>query len=740
MSVNHEVKGTLAKLLATENLIIEHKKVPTASFDVLRRVLTLPIWDRASSVVYDLLVGHEVGHALYTPNEDWTTKVPDDVPKDFVNVVEDARIEKLMKRKFPGLARTFYNGYKELSDDDFFSIADEDVSKLSLIDRINLHFKIGAYAQMPFNERESTFIEMIEQAETFDQVLYICEELQRYIKQEQQESLQLASNQEGVAGNSQGNQGESDQQVQVSGDGTQTKGGQGGSGPNESEPQEKSDSSTPSGSKGSDPNDSTADGTEGGGPNESTDEQTSKTQQAFDQKAQSLANTYGQETYYVERPKQLDMKHVIADYKMLMDYMNQSFEESDNKYSRNYTNGESIFKKVDADYRKYRSEAQKEVNYLVKEFEMKKSADAYQRMSTARTGTLDTSKLHTYKYNDDIFRKISVVPDGKNHGLVFILDWSGSMNDYLLDTVKQLLNLVWFCKKVQIPFEVYGFTYEWSNSYVDSNYARPKKLHKQEDGILDVHNRFRLLNFLSSRANSKVLDQCILNLWRLACREDSGYYMTHSYSVPAGLDLSGTPLNESIIALHHIIPDFKMKNKLQKVNVVILTDGEGNNLNYNVNLKNRHGSSYNYLGHNYVGSVNALRDRKIGHVYRNFDFSNSSNDLTAILLENLKDNFPEVNLIGFRIMGGGGFYYLTKNFEDSSDLMKTWKKERSCEINGIGYDALYVVASSNLSSGSTAMTVQEDATTADIGKAFRTMLKKKTTNKKLLSSFATLVA
>jgi hypothetical protein len=742
MSVNHEVKGTLAKLLATENLIIEHKKVPTACFDVQRRVLTLPIWDRASGVVYDLLVGHEVGHAIYTPNEDWTVKVPADVPKDFVNVVEDARIEKMMKRKFPGLARTFYNGYKELNDDDFFGIADEDLKKLSLIDRINLHFKIGSYARMPFDERESAFIEMIEQAETFDQVLYICEELQRYIKQKTEKSIDLSANGETMAGNgNQPNQGESDQPVQVGGDGIQTEGGQGGSGPNQSEDQEKTEGNSSPGSKGSGPNESTADGTEGAGPNESTDEQTSKTQQAFDQKAESLANTFGQETYYVERP-QLDMKHVIADYKMLMDYMNQSFKESDQKYSIEDT----LFKKVDADYRKYKAESQKEVNYLVKEFEMKKSADAYQRMSTARTGTLDTGKLHTYKYNEDIFRKISVVSDGKNHGLVFVLDWSGSMSDYLLDTVKQLLNLVWFCKKVQIPFEVYGFTYEWSNSYADSNYTAPKHLHKREDGTLDVHNRFRLLNFLSSRANSKVLDQCILNLWRLACREDCNYNMAHSFSVPSGLDLSGTPLNESIIALYQIIPDFKIKNKLQKVNVVILTDGEGNNLNYNVNLKNRHGSSYNYLGQNYVTSNNALRDRKIGYVYRNFDLSNSNNDMTAILLENLKDNFPEVNLIGFRIINGGSFYYLTRNFtkeahgQDASDLMKIWKKERSCEINGIGYDALYVVASNNLSAGTVAMTVEEEATTADIGRAFRTMLKKKTTNKKLLSSFATLVA
>jgi hypothetical protein len=64
-------------------------------------------------------------------------------------------------------------------------------------------------------------------------------------------------------------------------------------------------------------------------------------------------------------------------------------------------------------------------------------------------------------------RKVSVIPDGKNHGLVFVLDWSGSMCDVMLDTCKQLFNLVWFCKKVSIPFEVYAFTNEWRRGEYD---------------------------------------------------------------------------------------------------------------------------------------------------------------------------------------------------------------------------------------------------------------------------------
>ena len=64
MAVRHEIKSQLAKLLATEDLVVEHKKVQTACFNVHTRVLTLPLWDKASNTVYDLLVGHEVGLSL----------------------------------------------------------------------------------------------------------------------------------------------------------------------------------------------------------------------------------------------------------------------------------------------------------------------------------------------------------------------------------------------------------------------------------------------------------------------------------------------------------------------------------------------------------------------------------------------------------------------------------------------------------------------------------------------------
>ena len=71
MAVQQEIKSHLARLLATEDLVVEHKHVECAQFDVRTRVLTLPLWEKASHDVYDMLVCHEVGHALFTPDEDW---------------------------------------------------------------------------------------------------------------------------------------------------------------------------------------------------------------------------------------------------------------------------------------------------------------------------------------------------------------------------------------------------------------------------------------------------------------------------------------------------------------------------------------------------------------------------------------------------------------------------------------------------------------------------------------------
>ena len=160
MAVQQEIKSQLAKLLATEDIIVEHKDVETAQFNVHTRELLLPMWDRASEDVYDMLVGHEVGHALFTPDQD----PPKGIPHNIVNVVEDARIEKLMKRKYLGIAKSFKKGYTELQEQDFFELDGEDISNFNLADRANLYFKIGSFLDVSFSDAEKEIIDLIQNA------------------------------------------------------------------------------------------------------------------------------------------------------------------------------------------------------------------------------------------------------------------------------------------------------------------------------------------------------------------------------------------------------------------------------------------------------------------------------------------------------------------------------------------------------------------------------------------------
>ena len=103
----------LAKLLAAENIMVEHKPIKTAYFDVKNRVLALPMWKEMTETLYHMLVLHEVGHALETPADGWKgaiDKVKEeeksqrtaDTFQGYLNVVEDARIERKIKTKFPG--------------------------------------------------------------------------------------------------------------------------------------------------------------------------------------------------------------------------------------------------------------------------------------------------------------------------------------------------------------------------------------------------------------------------------------------------------------------------------------------------------------------------------------------------------------------------------------------------------------------------------------------------------------
>jgi len=712
---NAEVKGNLARLLATENLIVEHRPVETAMFNVKDRVLTLPMWEKASANVYDMLVGHEVGHALYTPDK-WGNDYG--IPQSYLNVCEDARIEKLMKRKFPGLARNFYSGYRELHDEDFFCIGERSLDSYALIDRVNLFFKVGIHAGEIFewNAEEKVIIDELAAAETFDEVVEVARKILAYTEQQEQQQVveaqgDLEQSTQGGGDSTQGvgdGQGEGEQPQQVSGDGNQTQG-------------DGADANQPEGQ---------GQGATSGGQHNTLESETDK---AFTENQKQLISDYprAEQLHYIELPD-LKVENFVIFNKQVQEDCNTCFNEQ----------AQSLFKEVDKQYLQFRSEAQREVNYLVKEFEMRKSADQYARASTAKTGILDTALLHTYKWNEDVFKKINVVPDGKNHGLIFILDWSGSMGGILQDTAKQLLNLAWFCKKVQIPFDIYAFTndywYQTSYDHVTQTRTKPKQIQKPNVGQVQLCSHFRLLNLVSGNGrNGKDLEAQLKNFWRLVV-SNAAY---SGYSIPAGYGLSGTPLHEAAISLTALIPDFQKRNKVQKTNVIILTDGESSSINFYTDQS--YGSR---LGTRYVSSDCVLRDRKTGRVYPRFDnggYYGNSDLITKVFLQNVRDRFPDVNLIGIRLVNGRGLnntYHAEECKTPFTEVQKQWKKSKSAElIEHLGYQALYLMGTDSLSANSE-FDVNEDATEKEIGKAFTKALAKKGVNKKMLTSFATLIS
>tara|TARA_B100001758_G_C18414996_1_gene618845 strand:+ start:2252 stop:4321 length:2070 start_codon:yes stop_codon:yes gene_type:complete len=689
MAINYEIKSQLAKLLATEDLIVENKQVATAQFNIETRVLTLPMWKRASNSVYDMLVGHEVGHALFTPDEwDWQGTVP----QQFVNVTEDARIEKLMKRKYPGLHKSFNAGYEELAEEDFFCLDGEDVDSMNLADKANLFFKIGKYIDITFTDEEKVIVEQIGDAETFDEAVEAAKVMYEYCKNPKEDSQPIVTPPK-PGGSSGGQQEGESQQTESSG--------------------ESDDIMTHEEMLEEAASRESVDE-----PEENLPEPEVTTDSTFEERKEEFngnLDTDSLETGYHELPE-FNVDDLIVSFSEIrnkFDWTEDLFMKEDSK----------SYAYVDAEYSKFKKSAQKEVNFLVKEFECKKAADSYSRSATSRTGVLDCTKLHTYKYNEDLFKKVTILPDGKNHGLIFILDWSGSMGNCILDTVKQLYNLIWFCNKCNIPFDVYAFT----NSYVRNDEEVERK-EIWEDDKLFINGDFRLMNFFSSREKKKDIEKQMQSLYRLVW----SMKMYCCYSYPPEFSLSGTPLNETLIALTQILPAFKKMHGLQKTHCFILTDGEANPLM--VSRRNSYGGQgtrHLYAGKDYI------RNRKTGHTYQ---VQRAYHSFSKILLENLKEENKDCNFIGIRLCAPREMNAFIRSYQHvTDDALKKIKKQKYYEIKNTGYTS-YFAMQSNALNQEAEFDVEDGASKAKIKSAFVKNLKTKALNKKVLSKFMELVA
>ena len=722
MSVNLEVKGTLAKLLATEDLIVEHKSVSTASFNVQTRVLTLPRWEKASSNVVDMLIAHEVGHALFTPNEDWRKKTS--APMGFINVTEDVRIENLMKQKFSGLPKTFYKGYHELHDQDFFDLEDKEVNEMNIADRVNLHFKVGNFVDIEFSDVEKPVVKQISSARTFDEAIAAAEALYALHQQQKEEQQQQKAEEQMSA--------QEDQEQQASGDGPgESQQPEFGEGNDEAPQTETGETGEEDG--GNEEGEEQVEEEQGGGGTTSGDlKDTVETMDSLNDALESLTNDSSyNEPMYVTYPE-TDLEYTIAKNSEVHEYIQDSFSTQIAYFKENCGERTDMiihqgFGIHQEKFAKFKREIQSEVNYMVKEFECKKSAAAYARAATSRTGVLDCTKLHTYKYNDDIFKKITTLPEGKNHGLVFVLDWSGSMCDILEDTMKQLLSLVMFCDKVGIPFDVYAFTNEWHQPSYESR--RTDNIDKA--GVFYVSKEFALMNILTSKVNRKQLQKQMETMYIIA----SSYTSRTFDIVPRKVSLSGTPLNEALIVLRDLLPKFKSENNVEKAHVMVLTDGEAAGVR--CTKYDTYGDTERVIVSRFYGNAAYLRNRKTGMVTK--VEQNNISSLTTVLLEDLRAQFPESTFTGFRILESRGGWFIRQATGYDDNLQKKWKKEKSIVLTNFGYNKYFVVSSNSLQQSSE-FEVDDDASKAKIKSAFAKSLKGKKNNKKILGDFIGLIA
>ena len=210
-------KDILARAMAQEDITVEHRaSAPSAYFDVKNRTLCLPVWKEMDNSVYDMLVGHEVSHALHTPADGWGEFVDGNGTRQmFLNIVEDARIERLIKDKFPGLRRDFASAYKTLHDQDLFELKGRTIDlDTPLIDRLNLEFKLGLFGllDVPFSDEERPYVTRMAETTTFEEVMELARELYERHQQEQEQEQQEADSDSGTpgAGEGEGDGGESD--------------------------------------------------------------------------------------------------------------------------------------------------------------------------------------------------------------------------------------------------------------------------------------------------------------------------------------------------------------------------------------------------------------------------------------------------------------------------------------------------------------------------------------------------
>ena len=540
----------LARLLATENISVVHENVPTAFFDLGSRSLHLPMWSNVNGHLYDMLVGHEVAHALWTDRGDWTAGittvardagVSDALAKSALNIVEDARIERLIQNKFRGLRADFAHGYRILHERKFFGDI-SDINTRCLADRVNIHFKCGITmgTRVHFNADERALVDHISGITTWAQVVDAATRMLRLQKEQAQ-------------GHEPQNGGQGEPTVPQSGkdgaDGEQQ-------GEQQGEPQDGDEKGKPQQRDGEGEDAPTTE--HSGGANDQAAQaqrearerkngEMPTTQDAFEDALKRMSEADAGSLNSIIRVNAPDTlgQHKRIDFTQFLADMEKT--------------GMREFMKTRVRVEDYTAAA----SIMATAFNRRKAADTWRRTSVSKTGSLCTLRMNAYKWNEDIFRRATRVSDGKNHGIIILLDWSGSMHGIMQSVIGQLFILTDFCRKCGVPFEVFAFS-DQTRGYKYKSYEEIMEADAKDPNCVKTFTNLSLLNFLSSRMNSTQYETAKSCLWQY--RQMGAH--DHSYS------LGGTPGVAALVALSGFVGEWIKRSRIQIAHTVVLTDGE----------------------------------------------------------------------------------------------------------------------------------------------------------------------
>lgn len=654
-----DIQNTVAKLLAKEDVTIQRSyKYKTAFFDIKKRLMGLPVFKELfPREVYDLFIGHEVGHALWTSMVDAERFDSIFHKPDLFNILEDIRIERMIQTEYPGLRPMFLKGYRTLWSRKFFGVQTlEEVNRFNFLDRLNIFAKLSI--PVLFSDEEQPIVDeamIVRDIDDIIEVAYKIVELTKNNKSKPVPSPKPDSSQSPESGDedeysgppssSEPTENETDgsnenNKSESETDDSESESDSDSDSDSETDDGTESESKKPEGDSGADDSESknieaddSANETTGNGDGEdnrgqATDDRDpleSLTQKSFgDALDDNIVDNpgYGSTTEYVAPSKEEIYRRVIGYKEVMAKRPDEVFNISMSEQAR------TIFEK----YQTFIKDSKPAVAHLTNQFQQKKAAYQYSRATQSTRGVIDVNSLYKYKYDDNIFMSNTNLANAKSHGLVMMIDLSGSMSGgRIFGVIKQTLIMTAFCKKNSIPFNVYTWTDVHGD---DPKYIGEDKKTAFDDKLSLASTTVHCV--LSSDMPKATFSLASRQLYQIGAM--GGYCRSYTYSYTPTFDsMGGTPICHTLLIASRLLCDLKKEWGVQVMNFMFLTDGEGYDLT-------KFSVRDDYASGTYVSDRNALFGTHTGKL-NGHRVTFSGRDQYKTLIQHITEDL-RVNTIG----------------------------------------------------------------------------------------------